>query len=103
VVLVLTVDQGATLLPAVLCAGIDSALASLPCDLDPEQCLIRLHEEGETDLFASFGIWPQLSDGCEAVPSRWDGTCGASVPLGGDVASPPPSSGEGSLGSRLLE
>ena len=47
-VLVLTVGQGATLLPAVLCAGIGSALAILPCDLDPEQCLIRLHEEGET-------------------------------------------------------
>lgn len=57
-VLVLTVDQDATLLPAVLpavlCAGIGSALAILPCDLDPERCLIRLHEEGETDFVREF-------------------------------------------------
>jgi hypothetical protein len=38
----------------VLCAGIGSAMAILPCDLDPEQCLIRLHEEGETDFVREF-------------------------------------------------
>lgn len=80
-----------------------TALAILPCDLDPEQCLIRLHEEGETDLFASLGIWPQLVMVARRRLPGGTGTCSASVPLGGYVASPPPSSGEGSLGFQLLE